>query len=483
MTIVTRYAPSPTGALHIGGARTALFCWAFARHSGGRFLLRFEDTDRERSTVASEAAVLEALEWLGIDWDPVPGFDGIPRQSERIERYREAIEELLAMGHAYRCVCTPAEVEAMRERARAQGRNPSYDRTCRDRSIGPECGVPHCVRLRIPEAGGLTRWKDLIAGPSGEDVSQLDDFVLARSDGTPVYHLAVVIDDHDMQVTHVIRGREHMTSTPRQLLIYQALGYEPPLFAHVPLLVEPGGKKLSKRVDSVSVQSYRDRGFPPEAVLNYIARLGWGHGDTEIVSLEEFARLFTLDDVSHSPSQVHDDKLLWLSHHYIKTLPAPTLHRHVQRFLDLAAGHPVQIDTGLASLLDLLRERSQTLIEMAEQASCYWAESLEYDAKAAEKFLKPEAAEPLADLRHALAGLDEWDRAHIERAFHCVLEAHALSLGKLAQPVRVAMTGRSASPGIFETLETLGRERVLARLADCVEWIQKRSPSTAAHGD
>ncbi len=471
MTVVTRYAPSPTGALHIGGARTALFSWAFARHHGGRFLLRIEDTDRERSTRASEDLVLEALTWLGLDWDPVPGFDATPRQSERGPRYREAIDVLLANGHAYRCTCSESDVEAMRERAKAQGAKPRYDRSCRGRAIGADSAKPFCVRLRVPDIGGQTRWDDLISGPAGEDASELDDFVIARTDGSSIYHFAVVVDDHDMGITHVLRGREHMTSTPRQLLIYQALGWEAPQFGHVPLLVEPGGKKLSKRQDSVSVQSYRDRGFTPEAVLNYIARLGWSHGDLEIFSQAQLVELFTLDGVGSSPSQVHDDKLLWLSQHYIKTLPRETLLVRLQRFLDSEAGRPVAIDEGLHTLVDLLRERSKTLIEMAQLARFYYVDALTRDAKASAKFLRPEIAEPLRELRAALADVPSWERRALETAFHEVIAKHGLQLGALAQPVRVAITGGTVSPPIFETLEVLGRERSLERLDAAVDSI------------
>ena len=469
MGVVTRYAPSPTGALHIGGARTALFNWAFARHERGAFLLRIEDTDRERSTLESEKLVLEALEWIGLSWDPVPGASGIPRQSERGARYREAISELVAKGHAYRCTCTTAEVDEMRERAKARGEKPRYDRTCRDKGIGPASDKPFCIRLRVPDSGGLTRWQDLIAGPAGEDASELDDFVIARTDGSPIYHFAVVVDDHDMGITHVIRGREHMTSTPRQLLIYQGMGWEPPLFAHVPLLVEPGGKKLSKRQDAVSVQSYRDRGFCPEAVLNYIARLGWSHGDLEIFSQEDLARLFTLEGVGQSPSQVHDDKLVWLSQHYIKTLPRERLLAHLQRFLDAEARRPVVVDDGLCRLVDLLRERSKTLVEMAALARFYYVDELTIEPKAAAKFLKPEIAPPLGALLAELERLERWDRASLEAALQKVIGAHGLELGALAQPVRVAVTGGTVSPPIFDTLEVLGRDRTLARIARALQ--------------
>jgi len=463
MSVVTRYAPSPTGVLHIGGARTALFNWAFARHAGGTFVLRFEDTDRARSTRESEEAVLEALSWLGLDYDPVPGYEHIPRQSERLDRYRERIEPLLASGAAYRCTCTVDEVEAMRQAAREVGRKPGYDGTCRDKKLDADPGRPFCVRLRVRQ-DGLTRWDDLIAGPSGEDVSQLDDFVIARSDGSPIYHLAVVVDDYEMGVTHVIRGREHMSSTPRQLLLYQALGFNAPQFAHVPLLVEPGGKKLSKRHAAASVQSYRDRGFTPEAMLNFIARLGWGHGDLEIFTKAELVELFALEGVGRSPSQVHDEKLLWLNQHYIKTFPSEVLLAYVQPFLEKEAGRPVSSEPALERLIDLLRERSKTLQEMAEMARFYLADSVELEPKAARKHLKPEITKPLQELRESLAALSEWKETPLREAFEAVIERNGLKLAQLAQPVRVAIVGGPASPGIFETLEILGRKRSLERV-------------------
>jgi glutamyl-tRNA synthetase len=479
MEVVTRYAPSPTGALHIGGARTALYSWAFARHHGGRFLLRIEDTDVARSTPEAERAALEALAWLGIDYDPAPGPRPIPRQSERLALHRAALEKLIASGRAYRCVCTPQELEAMRARARAEGRKRTYERRCRDRGIGPDPGQPFCVRLGVDEAGP-TRWNDLIAGPSGEDPSQIDDFVIARSDGTPIYHFAVVVDDHDMGITHVIRGREHMTSTPRQLLLYAALGVEAPAFAHVPLLVEAGGKKLSKRHAAVSVQEYRDRGFLPEAVLNFIARLGWGYGDLEIFSREEFVRRFTLEGVGKSPSQVRDDKLLWLSQHYLKTLPSERLHRALPPFLERVAGGPVEIDAGLRKLVELLRERSVTLLDMAERARFYLAEEMEPDPEARRRHLGREARELLRELRGALQALSVWDREGIEAAFERVRERRGVKLGELAQPARVAVTGSAASPGIFETLELLGRERTLARIDRAARDVEEPSSGSEA---
>jgi glutamyl-tRNA synthetase len=464
VSVVTRYAPSPTGDLHIGGARTALFSWAFARHSGGRFLLRFEDTDRARSKQEYEHSILEAFTWLGIDHDPVTAEQPIPRQSERVERYAERVAPLLERGAAYRCTCTTADLEGMRERARAEGRaRLGYDGSCRDRGIGPDPGLPFCVRLRVPE-DGRTRWNDEIAGPSGEDASQIEDFVLVRTDGTPVYHLAVVVDDHEMGVTHVIRGREHLLSTPRQLLIYDALALEPPAFAHVPLLVGPSGKKLSKREAAVSVLGYRDRGFTSESVLNFLARLGWGHGDLEVFDMETFVSLFTLEGVGKSPSQVQEDKLLALSQHWLGELSAERLQREVQPFLDAAAGRAVEIDAGLAELLELLRPRSSTLVDMAERARFYWLDEVELDPKAARKHLSEKAAEPLTTLRRALGECSDWTADALELVFESVCASRDLKMGQLAQPTRVAVTGSAASPGIFETLALLGRERSLARI-------------------
>lgn len=470
MSVVTRYAPSPTGALHIGGARTALFCWAWARHHGGSFQLRFEDTDRQRSTAESEAVVLEALRWLGIDWDLPPGFDQVPRQTERGERYGAVLAELLESGAAYRCTCSEERIERVRAEARAAGRTAGYDGACRDKQIGPDSSEPFCVRLRI-DADAPTRWHDRIAGPSGQDTTDLGDYVVARTDGTPIYHLACVVDDHDMGVTHVIRGREHMPSTSRQLALYAALAWAPPEFAHVPLLVEPGGKKLSKRDDSASVQSYRQRGFPPQAVLNFIARLGWGHGDLELFDRSQLALLFDLDDVGHSASQVHDDKLLWISQHWIKTLPMDELAAQVTPFLEAEAGRPVAMDPPLERLLDLLRERSRTWVEMASQAGFYLRDEIEVDAKAARKHLKPAIASPLRELRAELGELADWKEEPLDAAFRSVAERHDLKLGKLAQPVRVAIVGTPQSPGIFETLAVLGRDRSLRRIDAALDGI------------
>jgi glutamyl-tRNA synthetase len=465
--VVTRFAPSPTGALHIGGARTALFSWAYARHHGGVCYLRIEDTDQTRSTEASDAMVLESLEWLGISFDPPPGGAPLMRQSERLPRYSEAVEALLAAGQAYRCVCPPEALAAMRERGRQGTGHAGYDGTCRDKGIGPE--VPGaCIRMRVDRDAepSITRWRDVIAGPSGQELELIDDFVLVRADGTPIYHFAATIDDHDMGITHVIRGREHMTSTPRQLLIYRALGYDAPAFGHVPLLVDASGKKLSKRVGDVSVTAYRDAGYPREAVVNFIARLGWSHGDLEVFSVEQLVELFDLRDVGRAPSQVDVDKLAWLSQTYIQSLPDDTLFAYARPFLERVAGHPLDASPSLYKLMGLLRARSKTFADMAERARFALCDDIEIDPKAGRKFLAPASRPILIVLRDTLAEIPEerFSADVLEQAFERVVAAQSVTLGQLAQPARVAVVGGSASPGIYDTLELAGRRRTLARL-------------------
>ena len=454
----TRFAPSPTGFLHIGGARTALYNWAFTRRQGGSFVLRIEDTDRERSTAESEAAVLDGLRWLGIDWD-----EGPFRQSERAARHRAVIEELLAKGRAYRCTCTREELEARKQATIAAGRKWTYDGRCRDAGHGPDCG-PHTVRLRLDVEGALA-WDDLIFGPSGQDAREIGDMIIRRTDGGPLYNLAVVVDDVDMGISHVIRGADHHSNTPFQIAIYRALEVAPPQFAHLPLIVGRDGKKLSKRRDPVSVQQFRSEGHPVDAMRNWLVRIGWSHGDQEIFSRDEIAAYFDLEAVHRASAQADAGKLAWLSQHYLKTLPRPALMTELTPFLEAAAGHPVAVGPDLERLIDLLRERSHTLVEMASLARFFLVEELEYDPKATEKHLRPEIEAPLRALHDALAALGDWSAPRIEESFEAVRAAHGdLPLGKLAQPVRVAITGGAVSPPIFDTLEVLGRARSLARI-------------------
>ncbi len=463
----TRFAPSPTGFLHVGSARTALFNWAYARRHSGRLVLRVEDTDRERSTPESEAAIVDGLDWLGIDWD-----EGPLRQSDRRDRHVAAIETLLAKGRAYRCRCTPEEIEERKGRAIARGEKWTYDGRCRGLDLGMDCG-PHTVRLRLPESGRLD-WDDLVFGESGQDASEIGDRIIRRSNGDPLYHLAVVVDDLEMGISHVIRGADHHANTPFQVAIYRALEREPPKFAHVPLIVGPGGKKLSKRGGSVSVQEYRSRGFLPDAVLNWLVRIGWSHGDQEIFSREEIVSFFDLAPIHRASAQADPAKLDSLNHHYIKTLPRADLMARLHPFIELETGSQVELTPAIEQMVDLLRERSRTLVEMAHLARFLVVEEIAYEEKAARKHLRPEIEPALRDLLAQLSGIDPWTPEALEAAFQAVRARHGdLPMGKLAQPVRVAITGTAISPGIFETLAVLGKRRAAARIADALDYLRR----------
>jgi glutamyl-tRNA synthetase len=461
----TRFAPSPTGFLHLGSARTALFNWAFARRNGGQFVLRVEDTDLERSTKESEAGVLEDLEWLGLTWD-----EGPHHQSERRERHGQVIEELLAKNRAYRCICTREDLEERKRATIASGEKWTYDGRCRDANHGPGCG-PHTVRLRLPEQGQLA-WDDLVYGPSGQDAREIGDRIIRRSDGGPLYHLAVVVDDVDMRIGYVIRGADHHSNTPFQLAIYRALDVTPPAFAHVPLIVGEGGKKLSKRREAASVEHFREEGYLPEALCNWLVRMGWSHGDQEIFSLGEIASLFGLEPVGRSSARADPDKLAHLNQHYIKTLPTDVLVERLQPFLEAASGHAVPRSPQLERLVDLHRERAKTLVDMARLSLFLVIENVPYDEKAAKKHLRKEIAPALSDLHDRLKALEEWSEETLARAFEATREAQGgIAMGKLAQPVRVAVTGGAISPGIFETLTVLGKERSVGRIAEAIHFI------------
>lgn len=456
--IRVRFAPSPTGFLHIGSARTALFNWAYARRQGGVYVLRIEDTDRDRSTEESERQLLEGMAWLGIDWD-----EGPYRQSERGERHREAVALLLEMGRAYRCVCTREQLEERRERTIAAGGKWTYDGLCRDRNYGPDCGE-HTVRLRLPAAGALA-WDDLVFGPSGQDASEIGDRIIQRADGTALYHLAGVVDDLDMRITHVIRGADHLPNTPFHVALYQALDATPPLFAHVPLILGESGKKLSKRRDPVSVQHFRAEGFLADALRNWIVRLGWSHGDQEVFSRDEIAALFDLAGVGRSGARADAAKLAWLNHHYIQTLPRDELVDLVEPFLAAEVGHAVERREALARLIDLNRQRGHTLVELARHTAWLDRKPVRFDEKAARKHLTAETALLLTELGARLTALASWDEAALAGVFEALCAEHDLKMGKLAQPVRVALTGDTISPGIYETLAVVGRDESLARIA------------------
>jgi glutamyl-tRNA synthetase len=455
-TIVTRFAPSPTGYLHVGGARTAIFSWLLARHHGGRFILRIEDTDRERSTPEATQAILDGMEWLGMSWDE------LHYQSRRTELHNEFIDRLLNSGHAYWCSCTSEEVQAMRDKASAEKRKPKYDTTCRELGLGP--GPGRVVRLKAPLTGA-TAFNDLIKGPIAVNNEELDDMVLRRSDGSPTYNLAVVADDVAMGVTHIIRGDDHVNNTPRQIIIYQALNLPIPLFGHVPMILGPDKKKLSKRHGATSITDYRDMGFLPEAMVNYLVRLGWSYGDQEIFSRDELVELFSTDNLGSSASVFDMDKLLWLNAHYIQARSPASLAPLLSE--QLAASGISQPDPDyLKRIIPLLQPRARTLKEMAEMAGFFLVadDLLQMDATAAQKFLTPESKEHLSSIADGLEQLPVFDQQHLERFMSEYVEAQSVKFKVVAQPIRVALTGRTASPGLFETMEVMGRERTVNRL-------------------
>jgi glutamyl-tRNA synthetase len=465
--IVTRFAPSPTGYLHIGGARTALFNWLFARRNGGKFLLRIEDTDRERSTPEAVEAIIEGLAWLGIAWDEGPYF-----QTERMDLYRKEAERLLAEGKAYRCVCTPEELELRRAAARAKGEKPHYDRRCRDLSPGEAEGKPSVLRFRAP-LSGTTSVHDLLRGVITFENEELDDLVLLRTDGLPTYNFVVVVDDATMGITHVLRGDDHLNNTPRQILLYEALGYPVPRIGHFPLIHGMEGGKLSKRQDDVSVMAYRDRGFLPEAMINYLVRLGWGHGDQEIFSLDELQGIFRLENVGKSPSRFDPEKLLHLNAHYIKTGDPQRLSALLVPFL-ARRGIEAESSPWLAKVVRTFQERSRTLVEMAESAE-YYFRPREPDPKTSEKFLTPEMAALFDDIAREFEVLPEFTPSATEMVLTRVAEKTGVKLGKIAQPIRVALTGGTVSPGIFEVMDVLGRDEVIRRLTVAASFIRERS--------
>ena len=460
----TRFAPSPTGALHIGGVRTALFSWLYARRHGGQYILRIEDTDRERSTDESVQGILEAFDWLDLKPDEGPYL-----QSRRFDRYREVAEQMIAGSLAYRCYCTTDELADMRAQQTARGEKPRYDGRCRDRTVFPE-GKPHAVRFRQPSEGQVIV-EDLVHGPVTFENSELDDLVILRSDGTPTYHFGVVVDDGDMRITHVIRGDDHLNNTPRHINLFRALELPAPRYAHIPMIAGPDGAKLSKRHGAVNVLEYRDRGYLPEALLNYLVRLGWAHGDQELFGREEMIALFDLSAVQRSVARFDTEKLNWLNQQYIKSTStarlAAALVPHLENSGVTVAGAPATLER----FVEAFRERAKTLREMAERVHVYVVDALVYEPKAAQKFLQSQAAALLRAVREELAALPTWSEAATQAVVERVAAAAGIGLGKVAQPLRVAVTGDTASPPIGLTLELLGRERTLARTDRALEFI------------
>ncbi|ANK81275.1 MAG: glutamate--tRNA ligase [Rhizobiales bacterium NRL2] len=460
--VVTRFAPSPTGFLHIGGARTALFNWLFARHHGGRFLLRIEDTDRKRSTDTAIEAIFDGLNWLGLEADEEPVF-----QFARQQRHAEIVEQLLDRGEAYRCYASPEELQAMRDTQRAAGQPVRYDGRWRDRdpADAPKDVLP-AIRLKAPRTGE-TIIEDLVQGQVSFQNEQLDDMVLLRADGTPTYMLSVVVDDHDMNVSHIIRGDDHLVNAARQSLIFRALGWTPPKFAHIPLIHGPDGAKLSKRHGALGVDAYRDMGYLPEAMRNYLVRLGWAHGDDEIFSTEQAIEWFDLDHVGRSAARFDFQKLEHLNGHYLRQADDGRLVGLVCEML-ARKGQDVDADgrARLLAIMPSLKERAKTVAELAESADFLFAERPLATNEKAAKLLSGEAPQILAGVRDSLAALEDWNAEAAEAAVRDYAETNELKLGKVAQPLRAALTGSNVSPGIFDVLVALGREESLARIGD-----------------
>jgi glutamyl-tRNA synthetase len=455
MTVRTRFAPSPTGYLHVGGARTALFSWLHARKHGGKFILRIEDTDLERSTAESINAILEGMTWLGLEYDEGPFY-----QTQRFDRYNEVIQELLDNGLAYRCSCPKERLESLREGQMQRKEKPRYDGHCRERQVRPE--EPHVVRFRNPLHGAVVV-DDIIRGKVLYQNDELDDLILRRTDGTPTYNLSVVVDDADMGVTSVIRGDDHLNNTPRQINILRALGKEPPRYAHVPMILGDDGSRLSKRHGAVSVMEYRRQGVLPEALLNYLVRLGWSHGDQEVFSLDEMIELFDLSKVNRAASTFNTEKLLWLNQHYIKNDDPARIARLLSPFMGDIGIDPAPYPP-LVEVVRAQQERARSLVEMAEISAFFYRDFDAYEETSARKHLRPVAREPLEMVRQVLAAIEDWQPEILHQAVVDVAAELGLGLGKVAQPLRVAVVGRAASPGIDITLHLVGREACLRRI-------------------
>ena len=467
MKVRTRFAPSPTGYLHLGGARTALFCWLFARKNAGKFVLRVEDTDQERSTPESVQAIMDGMNWLGLEYDEGPFF-----QAERFDRYKEVVEQLIESGHAYRCYCSRERLDQMRETAMAEKRKPRYDGTCRERTE-PVAGVDPVIRFKTPLQGQVVI-DDLVKGTIEIDNTELDDLVICRSDGSPTYNLSVVADDIDMDITHVVRGDDHINNTPRQIHIFEALGAKLPKFAHLPMILGEDGKRMSKRHGAVSVMQYQQDGILPRAMLNYLARLGWSHGDQEIFTLDELLNLFAIEDCQRSGSVFDKTKLLWVNQQHMASMSEDELGSQLSEVLE---SRDVQISSGPppAKLAMILRERAQTFSEMADQADIFYTDSVTLEEKAAKKQLRPVTLPVLQTVAARLAELSNWEAAELKAELDSIAADLEIGFGKIGQPLRVAITGSGASPDIADTLELIGKERSVLRIAAAIEVVEARA--------
>lgn len=465
--IKTRFAPSPTGYLHVGGARTALYSWLFSRHNKGEFVLRIEDTDLERSTQPAIDAIMDGMNWLNLNWDEGPYY-----QTKRFDRYNQVIDQMLAAGTAYRCYCSKERLEKLREDQMAKGEKPRYDGCCRHGDHNHTPDEPHVVRFLNPQEGSVI-FDDKIRGPIEFSNQELDDLIIRRTDGSPTYNFCVVIDDWDMEITHVIRGEDHINNTPRQINILKALGAPVPEYAHVSMILGDDGKKLSKRYNAVSVMQYRDDGYLPEALLNYLVRLGWSHGDQEIFSIDEMIKEFTLEAISKSASAFNTDKLLWLNHHYINTLPAEQVAVHLdwhikQQNIDTSNG------PSLVELIKLLGERCKTLKKMAESCHYFYVDFDSFEETAAKKHLRPVARQPLEVVRDKLSAITDWTAENVHKAIQETAEELEVGMGKVGMPLRVAVTGAGQSPALDVTVHAIGKARSIARINKALDFITDR---------
>ena len=467
MEIRTRFAPSPTGYLHVGGARTALYSWLYAKHNNGKFVLRIEDTDRERSTQPAIDAIIESMKWTGLNWDEGPFY-----QTKRFDRYNQVIDEMLEKGLAYKCYCTKERLEEVREEQQRAGVKPRYDGHCREDHSEHAPDEPYCIRFKNPKTGKVG-FHDKIRGYIEFDNEELDDLVIRRTDGTPTYNFCVVIDDWDMGITHVIRGEDHINNTPRQINIYKALGAPVPEFAHVSMILGDDGTKLSKRHGAVSVMQYRDDGYLPEALINYLVRLGWGHGNQEIFTLDEMIEYFSLEAISKSASAFNTEKLLWVNSQYMKSLPPERVAEELKWHMD---NQKIDISKG-PSLTDLVlaqRERCKTLKEMAEVSRYFYEEYEDYEPKAAKKWFKDNSVEALERSMANLVNVTDWDVENIEKAFKSVAEDMQVGLGKVGMPLRLAITGCGVSPEMGITMKLVGKERSISRIQKTITYLKAK---------
>ncbi|MBN1364275.1 MAG: glutamate--tRNA ligase [Syntrophaceae bacterium] len=461
--IRTRFAPSPTGFLHIGGARTALFNWLYTRHYGGKFILRIEDTDQQRSTDKSTKAILDAMTWLGLNWDEGPYF-----QAQRVQLHRDMVQKLIKEGKAFYCNCTPEELESKRKQALATGKKPKYDGTCREKKLTKSANS--VVRFRSKQ-DGVTIVEDLIKGRIIFNNEELDDLIIERGDGYPTYNFAVVVDDALMNITHVIRGDDHVNNTPRQILLYEALGFAVPKFAHVPMILGSDKTRLSKRHGATSVMAYKEMGYLPESLVNYLVRLGWSHGDQEIFSLQQLIELFSMDAVGKSPAVFNPEKLLWLNGHYIKASSSERLIEEMKPLWPL--GTRTDDASFTQKVIADLQPRVKTLVELANRADFYFADEIKYEEQAAQKFLTQDISEQLKAIVVAISSLRNFSKESLEDFFKTFTQERNIKFKAIAQPLRVALTGKTVSPGIDEVMVTLGKDRVIKKINNAIAYIEQ----------